>query len=76
MNVIGTLKLIARVLSCVLVINLITLLLKKPLLPWLHNWLLACPSSTQRCALRWQKWPFVERLVWKFLIYIETNHHL
>lgn len=76
MDVVGTLKLIARILSCVLVINLLTLLLRKPMLPWLHNWLLTCPPNTQRCALRWQRWPLIERLMWKFLVYIETNYNL
>ncbi|SCV00814.1 LANO_0F08702g1_1 [Lachancea nothofagi CBS 11611] len=71
----NSLRLIARLLSTILVINLILHLVKRPFLPWLYHWLLTCPPRAERCELLWQKSPLIERLVWRILECIE-NHHV
>ncbi|SCV04178.1 LAME_0H16380g1_1 [Lachancea meyersii CBS 8951] len=71
-----SLRVIARSLSALLVINLICLLIRKPFLPWFYHWMLACPVVDKRCNLFWQKWPFFEKLVWKILDQIETHYQV
>ncbi|CEP60539.1 uncharacterized protein LALA0_S01e13234g [Lachancea lanzarotensis] len=73
---ISLLRIIARGLASFLVLNLLFRLIRKPFLPWLHDWMLTCPRSASRCHLLWQKWPFVEKVIWKMLDYIETHHQV
>ncbi|SCU84772.1 LAFA_0D11914g1_1 [Lachancea sp. 'fantastica'] len=69
------LRMIARGLSGLLVLNLFCRLIREPFLPWFHDWMLTCPNSAARCHLLWQRWPFVERVIWKILDYIEIHHY-
>ncbi|SCU93514.1 LADA_0G03510g1_1 [Lachancea dasiensis] len=67
---------IARVLCCLLVVNLVVRTTKRPFLSWIYQWILRCPTNSERCELFWQKSRPTEKLVWKLVDYIEKNQHI
>ncbi|AMD19875.1 HCL276Cp [Eremothecium sinecaudum] len=72
-ELLAKLKLIAKALLLLLSINLFFKIIRKPFLPWLHNWLLTC--SEELCTVYWwQRISFLEPIVWNLIDYIEINY--
>lgn len=70
----NVLKIITKISFLVLIISLFTKITKKSILLFLHNWLLMCPNKTKHCVLWWQSTSFLEKIIWKFLDYIEYKY--